>query len=40
MWVVTVYEKESYKIFEFANQMEAKETFDRYSAKARLSFVA
>lgn len=40
MWLVTVYEKESYKIFEFANQMEAEETFERFSTKARLSYVA
>lgn len=40
MWVVTVYEKESYKIFEFASQNEAKEKFELVSAKARLSYVA
>lgn len=40
MWLVTVFEKESFKIFEYNNQVEAKETFARYAEKARLSYVA
>lgn len=40
MWLVTVFEKQSYKIFEYNSQNEAKETFARYAKNARLSYVA
>lgn len=40
MWLVTIFEEESYKIFEYNSHVEAKETFERYAKKARLSYVA
>lgn len=40
MWLVTVFEQESFKIFEYSDQKEAKETFARYAKNARLSYVA
>ncbi len=40
MWVVTVFEQQSFRIFEYHNQSEAKETLARYSENARLSYVA
>lgn len=40
MWVVTVFEQQSFRIFEYQNQNEAKETLARYSENARLSYVA
>lgn len=40
MWLVTVFEQQSFRIFEFTNQSEAKETLARFPKNARLSYVA
>ena len=39
MWVVTVFEEKFVRIFEFAEQSEAKMVLDRFSKNARLSYV-
>lgn len=40
MWVVTVFEKQSFRIFEFTTQSEAKARCAQYEKNARLSYVA
>lgn len=40
MWVVTVFEQQSFRIFEFTNQNEAQERLAKHAKNARLSYVA
>ncbi|MDS9471430.1 hypothetical protein [Sporosarcina pasteurii] len=40
MWVVTVFEQHSFRIFEYTNQSEAKKALAHFSKNARLSYVA
>lgn len=40
MWVVTVFEQQSFRIFEFTNQSEAQERLAKHAKNARLSYVA
>lgn len=40
MWVVTVFEQQSFRIFEFSSHGEALKRLAQYAKNARLSYVA